>query len=138
MLSLSLSGFFTPIGGIPLCLLSSNLDQFGPMASLRPSHQHLFGGPLGHLWSCGHHSVTHLVHLLSFSHKTCLAHQCLMVQILWITSMTLVLKQIQLPACQKKSNQGLFCISTLVLDCDLLAPSDQGRCSCQLLQSSFH
>ena len=38
----------------------------------------------------------------------------------------------------KQSNQGLFCISTLVLDHDLLSPSDWGRCSCQLLWSSFH
>ena len=48
------------------------------------------------MWSHGHHSVTHLVHLLSFSHETCPAYQCLLVQIWWITSMTPAFEQIQL------------------------------------------
>ena len=55
--------------------------QFRPITSSRSSHQCLFGCPLGHLWSWGHHSVTHLVHLLSFSHVTCPAHWCLLVHI---------------------------------------------------------
>ena len=70
--------------------------QFGPIASSRSFSQHLFGWPLGLLWSHGHHYITHLVHLLSFSHKTCSAHQCLLVQIWWITSMIPVFEQIQL------------------------------------------
>ena len=40
--------------------------------------------------------MTCLVHLLSFSHEKCPAHQCLVVQIWWIISMTPVFKQIQL------------------------------------------
>ena len=49
------------------CLSLATWFQFGPIASLRLSHQHLFGWPLGHLWSCGHHSLMLLVQLLSFS-----------------------------------------------------------------------
>ena len=59
----------------------------------------------GHFWSHGHHSVTCLVHLLSFRHETCPAYLCLLVQIWWITSMTPVFEQIQ---------HALFCHAVLV------------------------
>ena len=133
------------------------------------------------LRSCGAPLYCVLVYLLSFSHKTCPVHWCLLAQIWWIMSVTPVFEWIQLalflscsvisiiipsilhcvvivfcscvllrdhvslpymitrsPTCQKLSNQGLFCISTLVLDHDLLSLSVQGRCSCWLLWSSFH
>ena len=70
--------------------------QFGPIVSSWSSHQCVYGWPLGCLWSHGHHSVTCLVQLLSFSCETCPAHWCLLVQIWWITSMTSVWED---PAC---------------------------------------
>ena len=50
----------------------------------------------------------------------------------------MLLFHIMSPACQKWSNQGLFCISTPVLDRDIFSPSDWGRCSCQIFRTSFH
>ena len=100
--------------------------QFGPIASSRLSCQHLYGWPLGHLWSHGHHSVTCLVHLLSFSHATCPTHQYLMVQIWWITSMTPVFEQIQLALFLSGSvspiiiHSILCCFVTIFCSCVLL------------------
>ena len=94
--------------------------QLGPIASSRSSCQCLFGWPLGHLWSCGHHSVTHLVHLLSFNHETCPVHWHLVVQIWWITSMTPVFEQIQLALFLPCGISPIIIHSTLhcVVTCD--------------------
>ena len=108
------------------CLSLATWLQFGPIASSRSSHQCLFGQPLGCLWSHGHHSVTCLVHLLSFSHETCPSHQCLFVQIWWITSMTPVFEQIQLAlflSCSVSPiiiHSILHCVVTIFCSCVLL------------------
>ena len=101
--------------------------QFGPVASSRSSHQHIFGWPLGHLWSHGHHSVTHLVHLLSFSHDTCPAHWCLLVWIWWTTSMTPVFEWIQLAL-------FLSCSVSPIIICSILYCVVTIFCSCVLLR----
>ena len=81
---------------------------------------------LGCLWSHGNHSVMHLVYLLSFSNETCPAHQCLLVQIWWITSMTPVSKWIQLTLLLSCSvspiifHSMLHCVVTIFCSCLLL------------------
>ena len=92
--------------------------QFGPIASWRSSPQHLFGWPLGCLWSCGHYFVTGLLHLLSFSHETCPVHHCLLVQIWQITSVTPVFEQIQPALFLSCSVSPIIIFSILHCVCD--------------------
>ena len=100
--------------------------QFGPITSLRSSHQCLFGWPLGHLWSREYHSVMPLVHLLSFSHETCPAHWCLLVQIWWIMSVMPVFEQILIAlflSCSVSPiiiHSILHCVVTIFCSCVLL------------------
>ena len=81
---------------------------------------------LGHLWFHGHHSVTCLVHLLSFSDRTCPAHWCLLVQIWWITSKTHVFEQTKLAlflSCSVSPiiiHSILHCVVTIFCGCVLL------------------
>ena len=71
-------------------------------------------------------TLSHLVHLLSFSHATCPAHWCLLVQIWWITSMIPVFEQIQLALFLSHSvspiiiHSILHCVVTIFCSCVLL------------------
>ena len=119
---------FTPVGGTSLCFLSRNIDLWQNGCSLAYSLTEVV--PSMSFWMIprppGHHSVACLVHLLSFSHKTCPAHQYLLVQIWCITSVMAVFEGIQLALFLSYSvspiniHSILHCVRTIFCSCILL------------------
>ena len=110
----------------PATLTFGNMAPFWTYSLFKVILPTSFWMTLGHLWSCGHHSCTCLVHLLSFSCETCPGHWCLLVQIWWITSMMPVFKWIQLALFLLFSvspiiiHSILHCVVTIFYSCILL------------------